>query len=204
VSVDGQLTGTATDPALSGRIRSRPNRGEVKLAPGTFMRIESAEAWLPEEAGRPPTVTFHGRVGTGEGAIQINVEGPLDNPSLSLKSDPPMSQKDLLGRLAFGIAPGAVSGETGVATLAVYLYDQAKDDWPNADRREGFFDRIRPTVIPGDSSQQRRVPWELPPTGTLRSTSLRTEYVYNYYFSIIGETNREGDVGGDLKLKIRF
>src|SRR6185295_8594575 len=194
--VDGQLTGTASDPALSGHLVCRPNRGEVKLAPGTFMRIESAEAWLPDAAGRPPSVAFHGRVGTGEGAIQIIVEGPLDNPSLTLKSDPPMSQKDLLARLAFGIAPGAVSGETGVATLALYIYEQAKDDWPSADRKEGFFDKIRPTVIPGETSQQRRVPWELPPVGTLRSTSLRTEYVYNYYFSIIGETNREGDVGG--------
>jgi hypothetical protein len=58
-------------------------------------------------------------------------------------------------------------------------------------------------VIPGETNE-RRVPWELPPSGTLKSTSLRTEYVYNAYFSVIGETNREGDVGGDLKLRIRF
>ena len=204
LSVDGHLGGTASYPALSGIIRSRQNRGEVKLAPGTFLRIDSAQVNLPEEAGRAATVAFHGHVGAGEGAIQVVVEGPMDGPSLSLKSDPPMPQKDLLARLAFGIAPGAVSGETGVATLARYIYEQAQDDWPNADRKQGFLDKIRPSVIPGDSSQQRRVPWELPPTGTLKSTSLRTEYVYNYYFSIIAETNREGDVGGDLKLKIRF
>ena len=54
------------------------------------------------------------------------------------------------------------------------------------------------------STHPTELPWELPPTGTLRSTSLRTEYVYNHYFSIIAETNREGDVGGDLKLRIRF
>ncbi|MBV8878442.1 MAG: translocation/assembly module TamB domain-containing protein [Planctomycetaceae bacterium] len=204
LGVEGHLGGTASEPALSGTIRSRPKRGEVKLAPGTFMRIESAQIQLPEEAGRAATVAFHGRVGTGEGAIQVIVTGPMDSPSLTLKSDPPLPQKDLLARLAFGVAPGAVSGETGLATVAVYLYEQAQDDWPSADRKEGFLDKIRPTVIPGESSQQRRVPWELPPTGTLRSTSLRTEYVYNYYFSIIAETNREGDVGGDLKLKIRF
>jgi len=204
LSVEGHLGGTASDPALSGIIRSREHRGEVKLAPGTFLRIDTAQVNLPEEAGRAATVAFHGHVGAGEGAIQVVVEGPMDGPSLSLKSDPPQPQKDLLARLAFGIAPGAVSGETGVATLALYIYEQAQDDWPNADRKEGFLDKIRPSVIPGDSSQTRRVPWELPPTGTLKSTSLRTEYVYNYYFSIIAETNREGDVGGDLKLKIRF
>jgi len=38
----------------------------------------------------------------------------------------------------------------------------------------------------------------------MRSTSLRTEYVVNSYFSVVAETNREGDVAGDLKLRIRF
>jgi hypothetical protein len=203
VSVDGHLGGTAAEPALSGTIRSRERRGEVKLAPGNFMRIESAEAFLPEEAGRSPTVRFHGRVGTGEGAIQVLVNGPLESPNLVLQSDPPLPQKDLLARLAFGVGPGKISGETGAATLALYLYDQAQDNWPDADRKETFFSRIRPQVIPAETTE-RRVPWELPPSGTLKSTSLRTEYVYNKYFSIIGETNREGDVGGDLKLRIRF
>ncbi|HLY10823.1 MAG TPA: translocation/assembly module TamB domain-containing protein [Planctomycetota bacterium] len=203
LSVDGHLGGTAADPALSGVIQSRANRGEVKLTPGTFMRVESSQIRLPEEAGRPASVTFHGRVGTGEGAIQIIVEGPTDSPTLTLKSDPPLPQKDLLAKLAFGVAPGAVTGETGAATLALYLYGQATDEWPSADRKEGFFAKFRPTVIPGDTTQHQ-LPWELPPTANLRSTSLRTEYVYNNYFSIIGETNREGDVGGDLKLRIRF
>ncbi len=203
ISVDGFLGGTAAEPALSGVVQSRERRGEVKIAPGNFMRIESAEVYLPEEAGRVATVRFHGRVGTGEGAIQILVNGPIDGPSLVLQSDPPLPQKELLSRLAFGVGTGKVSGETGAATLALYLVDQARDDWPDADRKESFFSRIRPQVIPGETNG-RRVPWQLPPTGTLKSTSLRTEYVYNSYFSVIGETNREGDVGGDLKLRIRF
>lgn len=201
---EGHLSGSPTEPALSGVFRSRENRGEVKLAPGHFLRMESLEIVLPEEVGRSPSVRFQGRVGAGEGAIQVFVDGPLDNPSLVLKSDPPMPQKDLLARLAFGHGSGALSREAGVAAVAIYLYEQAKEDWPSADRKEGFFDRFRPTVVPGDTSLQRRVPWELPPAGTLRSTSLRTEYVYNSYFSIVGETNREGDVAGDLKLRIRF
>lgn len=201
---EGHLAGSPTEPALSGVFRSRENRGEVKLAPGHFLRIESFEVVLPEEVGRNPSVRFQGRVGAGEGAIQVFVDGPLDNPSLVLKSDPPMPQKDLLARLAFGHGSGALSREAGVAAVAIYIYEQAKEDWPSADRKEGFFDRFRPTVVPGDTSLQRRVPWELPPAGTLRSTSLRTEYVYNSYFSIVGETNREGDVAGDLKLRIRF
>ncbi len=200
---EGQLGGTAAEPSLSGVIRSLPRHGEVKLAPGNFLRIDFAEAVLPEELGRVPTVRFEGSVGVGEGTIQVRVEGPLDNPALTLKSDPPQPQKDLLGKLAFGLGTGSFSGETGVATLAVYIYSQAQDDWPTADRKEGILDRFRPQVV-APYDQTRRKPWELPPQGTLRSTALRTEYVLNTYFSIIAETNREGDVGGDLKLRIRF
>jgi hypothetical protein len=201
---EGQFTGTAAEPALSGVARSRENRGEVKLAPGNFLRIESMEVTLPEEVGRVPTVRFQGRVGAGEGAIQVNVDGPLETPSLVLKSEPPLPQKDLLARLAFGTGSGAMSREAGVAAVAIYVYGQAKEDWPSADRKEGFFDKFRPTVVPGETTLQRRVPWELPPAGTMRSTSLRTEYVYNSFVSIVAETNREGDVAGDLKLRIRF
>jgi autotransporter translocation and assembly factor TamB len=202
LQAEGQLGGTAAEPAISGVIRAKERRGEVKLSPGNFLRIESAEVVLPGELGHAPTVRFEGSVGVGEGLIQVRVEGPLDNPALVLKSDPPLPQKDLLSQLAFGLGMGNVSGETGVATLAVYLYSQSLDNWPSADRKEGFFDRFRPKVVANDPS--RRKPWELPPQGTLSSTALRTEYVVNSYFSIVAETNREGDVGGDLKLRIRF
>jgi hypothetical protein len=143
-------------------------------------------------------------VGAGEGAIEVIVEGPLENPALILRSDPPQPQKDLLAKLAFGLGMGSFSNETAAATLAVYVYAQTQDNWPSADRKESFLDKFRPTVVPGETSQQRRVPWQLPPSGTLRSTSLRTEYVYNSFFSIVAETNREGDVAGDLRLRIRF
>jgi hypothetical protein len=202
LQAEGQLSGSAAEPALSGVVRSVPHHGEVKLAPGNFLRVDSAEAVLPDELGRVPTIRFEASVGVGEGTIQVRVEGPLDNPALVLKSDPPQSQKDLLGKLAFGLGTGTFSSETGVATLAVYIYSQAQDDWPSADRKEGILSRFRPTVIPYDET--RRKPWDLPPQGTLRSTALRTEYVLNTYFSLIAETNREGDVGGDLKLRIRF
>jgi hypothetical protein len=202
LQAEGQFTGTAAEPALSGKVRALPHRGEVKLAPGNFLRIDSAEATLSEELGRAPTVRFEGSVGAGEGMITVHVEGPLDNPSLTLKSDPPQSQKDLLGKLAFGLGSGEFSKETGVATLAVYVYSQTQDAWPSADRKEGFFDRFRPNVVANDPA--RRMPWELPPQGMLRSTALRTEYVINSYISVIAETNREGDVAGDLKLRIRF
>jgi len=47
-------------------------------------------------------------------------------------------------------------------------------------------------------------PWELPTRGTARGTAVRTEYLLNEYFSIVAESDREANLSGDLKLRIRF
>src|SRR6185295_2089155 len=62
LTAEGQLTGTAFEPALSGVVRSKADRGEVKLAPGNFLRIVSLEALFPDEVGKSATIRFQGRV----------------------------------------------------------------------------------------------------------------------------------------------
>lgn len=201
LEAEGRLGGTAAEPALSGTLRAR--RGEIKLATGVFVQVDSAEAYLPPEAGKEPRVRFEGRVGKGEGAITIVLAGALHRPSLTLRSDPPRSEEDLKAILAFGATPGSLSGQAALGTLAGRVLAQTADGWPSADRRESLFGRFNFTVLTEEAPGVRR-PWELPVAGTARGTVLRTEYVYNAYFSIIGESDREGNVSGDVKLRIRF
>lgn len=198
---EGHLGGTAAEPALSGTLRAR--RGEVRLATGVFVRSESAEAVLPREAGAAARVRFEGTVGKGEGAITVLLAGPLERPTLTLRSDPPRSEEDLKAILAFGAAPGTLSGQAAIGTLAQQVLAQYRDDAPAADRKEGILQKFNLVVVPEEAPGQRR-PWELPVAGTARGTVLRTEYVYNAYLSILGESDREGNVSGDVKLRIRF
>jgi hypothetical protein len=200
----GRVTGRADRPVVSGVLTLRKRKGEIKIGPGTFLRIDEAEAILPSEPGKAATVDLQGRSGIGDAAIYVRILGPLSAPSLSLHSNPARSQQELLARLAFGQGPGTVSGAGAGGTAALRLFTELQEDRPTADRSEGFLERLRPSVVTGEDPDQRRVPWELPPTGSLRGTALRTEYVLNSFFSIVAETNQAGDVAGDLKLRIRF
>ena len=197
VGAEGQLKGTATAPALSGWVRTKPRHGEIRLGPGAFIRVDSAELLLPGESGKEVTVRFEGRVGSGQDQIRILVVGPPDRASLTLSSDSykSQSQKDLLAILGQKIALGELTGK---------LKPGLADEWPIADRKESFFERIFPTVIPGETPGQRREPWELPATGTVHGTVVRTEYILNQWLSIVAESDRQADVSGDLKLRIRF
>lgn len=195
LGVEGRLRGTGTVPALSGKIRSRPHNGEVRLGSGVFLRMESAEIVMPAEPGKEATVRFEGRVGSGREAITVVVAGPPDHPTLSLLSDPPKPQKELMGFLV---------SKASLGTLTSQLNSAYSDDWPLAERKEGFLERLNPVVIPGEAPGQRRNPWELPPVGTGRGTVVRTEYLWSRHFSIIAETDHEADVTGDLKFRIRF
>ncbi len=201
---EARVTGNADRPVVSGAVRLRRGRGEVKLGPGIFIRADRAEALLPAEPGKLATVDFEGHTGVGDDEIRIRISGPLSGPSLSLSSNPARPQRELLARLAFGQGPGAVSGAGAGGTAALRIFSELQDERPVAERQEGFFQRLKPAVVAGEAPGQRRVPWELPPAGTVRGTALRTEYVYNSFLSVVAETNRAGDVAGDLKLRLRF
>jgi autotransporter translocation and assembly factor TamB len=203
VRADLHLGGTLAAPSLSGSIGSR--RGEIKLATGVFLRIERLEVALPKEEGRSGTIYFKGRSGKGEGVITVVIAGPLDDPALTLSSNPPRKQEELLATLAFGMGPGEVSGQNALGTLAVKAFAQATDAWPKAEPAENLWSRL--SLSTADESAldaEKRVPWQLPPTGSARGTIVRTEYLLNSFLSVVVESDREANVSGDLKVRFHF
>jgi len=203
VRAELRLGGTLAAPSLSGTVGAR--RGEVKLATGVFLRIERLDVTLPKEEGHAGTIYFKGRSGKGEGAITVVISGPLDEPAITLSSNPPRKQEDLLATLAFGMAPGTVSGQDALGTLAVKVFEQATDAWPKAEPAESFWSRLSLSTKDEDAPDpEKRVPWQLPPTGSARGTIVRTEYLLNSFLSVVVESDREANVSGDLKVRFHF
>lgn len=199
---EGRLRGTLAEPAASGRVEVLS--GEVKLPAAIFVRIEEARVSIPPEPKGEPDVRFVGRVGRGDGSIEIRVQGPLARPDLLLRSDPPRPQEELLARLAFGHAPGAVSESAALGTLAVRLFEQYAAGWPQAEPKDDLFSRLRPTIVGAEEADPRRAPWQLPTGRGPRSMAVRTEYLWTPHFSVVAEADREANVGGDIKLRLRF
>src|SRR5581483_5762102 len=203
LSADLHVGGTLAEPALSGTVESR--QGEVKLATGIVLRIDRLKVELPRRTGDFPSVYFKGHTGKGEGSITVTVAGPLEAPSLTLASDPPRKQEELIAALAFGRTTGDVGGEQALGMAAGKALAQVTDERPSADPKDGFWQRLDLGVTSEDAPDPtKRLPWELPPTSSARGTILRTEYLLSPLFSVVVESDREANVSGDLKVRFHF
>jgi hypothetical protein len=77
------------------------------------------------------------------------------------------------------------------------------DAWPTPDYEESLFDRLGFRIY--EQGAERPVPpWELPTRGTSRGTTVRSEYLLNEFLSVVAESDREANLSGDLKLRLRF
>ncbi len=197
-----QLKGRASSPVASGT--ARVVKGQVRLTSGLFLKIETGEATLPDEPGGVPSVRFVGSVGRFNREILVLITGPMARPTLRLQSNPPRSQEELLAMLAFGRTPGSLEGSGALGTLTGKMIDFYADAWPDPEAEETFWSRTKIDLATATSVERPVPPWELPTRGTSRGTMVRTEYLLSEYFSIVAESDREANLSGDLKLRLRF
>jgi hypothetical protein len=79
------------------------------------------------------------------------------------------------------------------------------DAWPKAEPAESFWSRLSlSTADENAADPEKRVPWQLPPTGSARGTIVRTEYLLNSFLSVVVESDREANVSGDFKVRFHF
>lgn len=199
--VAATIRGTAARPALSGVVRL--HGGEIKLPAGIFVRIDGARVVVPREPGNLPTVHFEGRVGRGSGSITIVIDGLLERPNVILTSEPQRPQEELLAELAFGQGTGTVSGGAAAGTVAQRVFAEYTSDWPRAEPADGLLLRLAPTLV-SEGSGGRVKPWELPENRQRRGTVVRTEFLFGRHFSVVADSDREGNASGDIKLRFRF
>jgi hypothetical protein len=202
--VEGEvrLTGRASSPIASGK--AHVTKGQVRLTSGLFLKIQAGEVDLPSEPGGEPFIRFEGSVGRFDREILVFITGPMAHPTLRLHSNPPRSQEDLIAMIAFGRTPGSLEGGDALGALTGKVIQIYADAWPDPEGQEGFFDRLAIDVVGGSSVERPVPPWELPTRGTSRGTMVRTEYLLNEWLSIVGESDREANLSGDLKLRLRF
>ena len=97
-----------------------------------------------------------------------------------------------------------MEGEQAGGVILAKFLEYMTDDWPRADRREDLFTELNLTVSSVEESTSPNAPWDLPASGGTGGTLIRGEYPLSRWFSVIGETDMEGNVSGDLKLRFRF
>jgi translocation and assembly module TamB len=91
------IGGTLGHPLLSGRVTSEG--GEVAFLGSTF-RLTSGEAVFSESLGVEPQIIARAQQVYGETIVFLDISGMASHPELTLTSDPPLTQAELVTLVA--------------------------------------------------------------------------------------------------------
>lgn len=187
-----RVVGTLGDPRPTGRVTLRDVRAFLPFATVT---IPEGVVEFDRDSPRSPTLDIRGFSQVLEYDIELRVEGLLEEKNIVLRSDPPLSQEQILLLLTAGIAPGASSGTgAGQAVMGqgglLVLKALLRNFEPDGVDVDSLINRVQvvsaPPALPG-----------------LRST-LRGEFRLTDNAAIYTERDGLGYFGGGLTYRIRF
>lgn len=98
-----RLLGTAANPLLSGPVEILDG-GRIHLQSRTYTLADSRLDFFPED-GMVPRIQLAGSTRVAEYDVTLRISGPVDAFDVTITSDPPLPERDLLGLL--------VTGQTG-------------------------------------------------------------------------------------------
>lgn len=104
---DFRLTGTLGDPMITGELRLVNTRAYL---PFTSLDIASGTIWFDESDPWMPLLDIRGRAEAMDFEVFLHATGPLAEKQLHLRSDPPLTQEEIILLLGTGLVPGSRSG----------------------------------------------------------------------------------------------
>ena len=125
---DLHLRGTAAKPAILGR--ADIIEGEVQFN-GTKYRLERGDITFINPVTTTPVLDLQATTRVQDYDITLNLNGQIDRPNVTYRSEPPLPTSDIIGLLAFGQASeessqlnqsqSAFNSETSNAILSAAL-----------------------------------------------------------------------------------
>ncbi|MBI4680446.1 MAG: translocation/assembly module TamB domain-containing protein [Nitrospirae bacterium] len=217
VKVDLNVQGTIAQYGLIGRLDARG--GTIFFRNNEFEIIEGSVDFV-EFNKIVPVFHITAETFTGGYRVRLNLDGPIDKFSLSLFSDPPLSDMDILTLLtgghiskeSKGFEAGIGAGEA-VAFLTGELQDVIEERFKNITGFERFEispqTSVKGTVSPRITVGKRLLGQKLFVTystsiGTTEEHIIKLQYNVSKNFSIIGLRDEIGSVGTDFKYRFEF
>jgi translocation and assembly module TamB len=96
---DLRMRGTAAKPVLLGR--ADVIEGEIYFN-GTKYRLERGDVTFTNPVTTTPVLDLQASTHVRDYDITLNLNGPIDRPSLTYRSEPPLPTADIIALLAFG------------------------------------------------------------------------------------------------------
>jgi autotransporter translocation and assembly factor TamB len=153
--------------------------------------------------------------------IRLSVSGTADRATVTMISDPSLSDISILSLLALGKTSEEITGKesgVGVGEAASFATGQFQDIFERRARSLTGLDRFQvdPYVSKSDTAVPRitvgkevvrdklYVTYSSNVGATTPEEIFRIEYVLNRNFSLVGERNEIGNIGADVKFRFEF
>jgi autotransporter translocation and assembly factor TamB len=218
VTADLYVRGTIGKPILIGRLEAEG--GQVYFRNNAF-KLASAVVEFADPTRLNPIIDLQAETKVREYTIQLTLSGSLDRIGISLLSDPPLEEADIITLMTLGrTTEGLVGHEAAITTgeAASFVTGQIQDAVEERVRRLTGFDRFQidpyltstgtssgPRLTVGKSlfSDKLYITYSSN-LGTSEDQFIRLEYIINKNLSLVGERDEMGRFGGDIKLRFNF
>jgi hypothetical protein len=212
------VKGTVSNPVAFGRLES--NEGYIYFRNNEF-RIIHASADFTDPHRIKPILNLTAETSMKGYTIRLNLEGESDRFNLSLASDPPLEEMDILSLLTvgqFGKQTKGLEGGIGAGTATSFITGKQQDIVEERIRTltgidrfqvEPYVSKTTGTVEPRVTISERLIGDKVYVTYTTSISSteeqiLKVEYMLNRNMSLIGTRDDIGSIGGDVKFRFEF
>ncbi len=156
ISPDLTLGGTLGAPLLTGTISLRNLQAYL---PASTLLIPEGRIYLTAENPLMPIMDVRARADVSGYTVQMYAYGPLSESRIALRSDPPLSQENLIFLLTTGLTPAGMSGaDLGEAAAGqggiLLLRSLARQLEPMGLDLNGLVNRLSVRVIPATDPSQ--------------------------------------------------
>ena len=218
LKVDMLLRGTLSHPVLFGRVEAKA--GTVYFRNNEF-KIVSASADFSDPRRINPVLAIVAETDIKGYDIRMNLEGQLEHFNLSLISEPPLEEMDILALLTvgrFGKELKGIESGIGAGEATSFLTGKFQDVVEERLRTITGLDRLEVdpyvskttgTVSPRVTVSKRLLGDRLFVTyssavGSTENNVLKLEYLLGRNMSLVGVRDDKGSVGGDIKFRFEF
>ncbi len=218
VKIDVSLTGTVAEPGLIGTVEA--DRGSIYFRGNEFRVLEGSSVEFVEANHIVPVFHLLAETSVRDYYIKLSLDGTIDRFDLSLFSDPPLSEEDILSLLTFGQIKREAKGfESGLlaseaaSLLTGNIQGEMTENFKYIAGLERF--EIEPhTTATGAFSPKITVGKQLlddklsviysTSIGTTEEPVIKLKYSLGRNISVSASKNEIGSVGADLKYRFEF
>jgi len=217
VEADLVLKGTIDHPLLFGRIEAED--GTFVFSRNPFKVISATADFISPDTIRP-VMDIHATTEVREYHIDLRLSGTMERFNLSLSSDPPLSETDILALLTVGQTAAEtaetmkeVGTVTATAFLAAPIQEKIEGTLQDMIKIDRF--QVDPYYSSSTASEgarltvgKRLLDERLYVTYTTGITTIeeliKLEYFLGRNAYVVGERDEQGRMSGDIKFRFEF